>query len=1055
MEYKSNILENLQPDYIQLGSNVYADELTGNVSIGEVQSATFTDKFMVKATAGNGVNQIVLQHSGNGVAIAGIGQESSHGSLQLRLNSGATQVRLSATNSNYIIPSFGIGTTSPGAKLHVKEASGSTSQIKMSAASNEANYGYLTMLDNTVNTAKLTFGTTWGYNTPVDAMTIFNGNVGIGTAGPSVKLSVETPNVVNTAVNVLKLGDDTNGLVFKSYFDASGIAWRLNKGLAGINMVTLSQGGNVGIDNLVPLQKLSVGGVINSDVDNDYYGAWLSGNSTAGAESYLGLGPWYNQAGYVKYYDNNRLSIYTYDTAEKLTLQESGGNVGIGMTGPNAKLQVDNGAIKIRNTVSSSPYSQVRRNINIATYDQGGATATGKLIIETPVMTTGAMATFKISGWQYDESWDLTVSGYLRIGTGRGWQQIGGAILTGNPPFDIDEVRLCYNDTTNIFYIILGDASTFWDYYTSIVINADSYYQDSIPNTGWDMSVATADPSGLTDDITLTNIAEYGSSNAIIPGSLAIGSYGFGGRLNVQDGDAEMIFGSASSASPWLRLKHNVAPADGEEIGLLDFNAFNDADQDTRYAIWTAKAEDVTDGSEDGSLTLMTMDGGTLTNTLTGRSGKVGVNQTNPAQALDVTGKIRVTDDIIVAQQNGRIDYDNGFTTGALRFWSTSGNTERMRIEAGGNVGIGTTSPSTKLEVNGTFKATGDSSIDGTGNLLIRNQSATGCGIAFIDNAWQGGIEHISGNLYFRAGGQVDRMTIKTGGNVGIGTTSPGYKLDVRKNQAGYTYIASDNVNTPASGTGSGFAMTEGGTVAWYLRNERDGSGKFNIGNSSNRLTIDSSGNVGIGTTSPSYLLDVRDGTSSGAIASFSAINAHVIIESQTAGPAVLHLKPNTTGNKSGQFKVTTGQGYNFRWSNDAASTAEVSYMKLDTSTTGGGDLTVKGDVIAYGAPSDRKYKENIKPIESALDKAMQLQGVTFDWKESDSILDIKEDIGFIAQDVEKVLPELVRDNGKGNLSLRYQGITPILLEAIKELKAEIDLLKSKPCNCNNCNCNI
>ena len=90
-------------------------------------------------------------------------------------------------------------------------------------------------------------------------------------------------------------------------------------------------------------------------------------------------------------------------------------------------------------------------------------------------MTPGAMGKFKISGWQYDESWDLTVSGYLRIGINRGWQQIGGAILTGNPPFDVDEVRLCYNSTTNIFYIILGDASTFWDYYASIVIDADSY----------------------------------------------------------------------------------------------------------------------------------------------------------------------------------------------------------------------------------------------------------------------------------------------------------------------------------------------------------------------------------------------------------------------------------------------------------------------------------------------------------------------------------------------------------------------------------------------------
>ena len=111
--------------------------------------------------------------------------------------------------------------------------------------------------------------------------------------------------------------------------------------------------------------------------------------------------------------------------------------------------------------------------------------------------------------------------------------------------------------------------------------------------------------------------------------------------------------------------------------------------------------------------------------------------------------------------------------------------------------------------------------------------------------------------------------------------------------------------------------------------------------------------------------------------------------------------------------------------------------------------LTVIGDLVAYGTPSDKQYKENIKPIESALDKAMKLQGVTFDWKKSDSILDIKEDIGFIAQDVQKVLPELVRKNENGKLSLRQQGITPILLEAIKELKAEIEELKLNNCNCN------
>jgi hypothetical protein len=109
------------------------------------------------------------------------------------------------------------------------------------------------------------------------------------------------------------------------------------------------------------------------------------------------------------------------------------------------------------------------------------------------------------------------------------------------------------------------------------------------------------------------------------------------------------------------------------------------------------------------------------------------------------------------------------------------------------------------------------------------------------------------------------------------------------------------------------------------------------------------------------------------------------------------------------------------------------------------GTWTVSGDVIAFGSPSDISLKENIKPIDSALDKAMKLQGVTFDWKEKeDSVLDIKQDIGFIAQDVQKVVPELVRKNNNGLLSLRHQGIAPILLEAIKELKAEVDSLRNE-----------
>jgi hypothetical protein len=132
---------------------------------------------------------------------------------------------------------------------------------------------------------------------------------------------------------------------------------------------------------------------------------------------------------------------------------------------------------------------------------------------------------------------------------------------------------------------------------------------------------------------------------------------------------------------------------------------------------------------------------------------------------------------------------------------------------------------------------------------------------------------------------------------------------------------------------------------------------------------------------------------------------------------------------------------------NDGGSSG-TAVFSLDMSLAG--RATFKDDVIAYGSPSDISYKENIKPINNALDTVSKLKGVTFDWKPSDSILEIKEDIGFIAQDVQKVLPELVRKNGDDKLSLRDKGIVPVLVEAIKELKAEVDELKQK---CNGCTC--
>ena len=186
-------------------------------------------------------------------------------------------------------------------------------------------------------------------------------------------------------------------------------------------------------------------------------------------------------------------------------------------------------------------------------------------------------------------------------------------------------------------------------------------------------------------------------------------------------------------------------------------------------------------------------------------------------------------------------------------------------------------------------------------------------------------------------------------------------------------------------------------------------------------------GNVGIGNTLPQYKLDV-----SGTIRV-----QNYRLAGNTANPTTTAATIYDQASVGLTFSAHNVSIRNYNGS------AMVESARFTTAS-----LTVIGDIIAYGSPSDIRLKENIKPIESALDKVMKLEGVTFDWKESDSILDIKEDIGFIAQDVQKIVPELVRENKDGMLSMRHQGIAPILLEAIKELKAEIEELKLNKCDC-------
>ena len=140
----------------------------------------------------------------------------------------------------------------------------------------------------------------------------------------------------------------------------------------------------------------------------------------------------------------------------------------------------------------------------------------------------------------------------------------------------------------------------------------------------------------------------------------------------------------------------------------------------------------------------------------------------------------------------------------------------------------------------------------------------------------------------------------------------------------------------------------------------------------------------------------------------------------------------------AGNGRFVVGDGEIFMYGNQN-SNAEFKF-------TSNGILHADNDVIAFSSTisSDRKLKENIQPIEGGLNKILKLKGVSFDWKDEKRD---KNQLGFIAQDVEEVLPELVKEvetlgtEDETHKVVNYDGVIPVLVEAIKMQQKQIDRL--------------
>ena len=107
------------------------------------------------------------------------------------------------------------------------------------------------------------------------------------------------------------------------------------------------------------------------------------------------------------------------------------------------------------------------------------------------------------------------------------------------------------------------------------------------------------------------------------------------------------------------------------------------------------------------------------------------------------------------------------------------------------------------------------------------------------------------------------------------------------------------------------------------------------------------------------------------------------------------------------------------------------------------GAFTATGNITAF---SDERLKENVETIEGALDKVSQMRGVTYKFKSE--LNDGQRGTGVIAQEMQQVMPEVVLDSGRGDyLSVAYGNLVGVLIESIKELKAEIEELKNGATN--------
>jgi hypothetical protein len=212
------------------------------------------------------------------------------------------------------------------------------------------------------------------------------------------------------------------------------------------------------------------------------------------------------------------------------------------------------------------------------------------------------------------------------------------------------------------------------------------------------------------------------------------------------------------------------------------------------------------------------------------------------------------------------------------------------------------------------------------------------------------------------------------------------------------------------------------------------------------RMILSANGSLGIGVTSPTQQLHTSAGVRFQGLPSATSSTNAVITADASGTLSRSSMPANTKVMFVSNVAVSDNTLMKINGGNVLVST-----QMIDNGTNigVGGVPTTEGKMTVYGnihLLSDAREKENIVPIDNALEKLEGINGYYYDWKSSG-----EKQVGLIAQEVEKVLPEAVTENAKGTKFLNYEGVMPVLVEAVKEqqklikLQAEqIELLKKE-----------